>query len=213
MNEPEIVQSTYNAVGASYAARYGDTSFVLAQLERVAAIVPANVHVLDAGCGAGRATWWFVQHGYHVTAVDFSSTMLDLARQAAPTATIQHMDIRALAFDDGAFDAVWSCFSLIHIPKTDVSRTLCEWRRVLRSGGSLFIITTLGTDEEVLRDEWLAAPDGSTGHKIFFHHFASATLTQALEEAGFTTIQTETLYDEEEMGKEPMLVVRAMKRC
>jgi ubiquinone/menaquinone biosynthesis C-methylase UbiE len=209
MTNHELVQSTYNAVGASYAARYGDTPFLLTQIEGFATTLSEGACVLDVGCGAGRAARWFTQHGYPVTAVDFSSTMLDLAHEAAPIAKISHMDMRSLTFDDAIFDAVWSCFSFVHVSKADGARTLREWHRVLRPGGALFIATSLGTDEEGLRDEWLAASDGSTGHQIFFHHIAPTTLTRALEVAGFTAMQTEILYDEEEMGDKPILVVRA----
>lgn len=211
MIESEIIQSTYNAVGASYAARYGETPFLLQQLEQFAARLPAGATVLDVGCGAGRATRWFVQHGYNVTGVDFSDTMLKLARQAAPEATVLSMDIRAVDFANATFDAVWSSFSIIHIPKLDVARTLRSWHRVLKPAGVLTIVTSLGEDAEQVRDEWLTAADGSTGHQIFFHHFARETLARAVADAGFTQVQTSVVHDELEMGDQPILVVQAVR--
>ncbi|MEK7647789.1 MAG: class I SAM-dependent methyltransferase [Patescibacteria group bacterium] len=211
MKESEFVQSTYNAVGASYAARYGDTLFLLQQFEQFAARLPAGAAVLDVGCGAGRATRWFVQHGYNVTGVDFSDTMLTLARQAAPEATVLSMDIRAVDFADATFDAVWSSFSIIHIPKADVARTLSGWYRALKPGGVISIITSLGADEEEVRDEWLTAADGSMGHKIFFHHVAQETLACAAVTAGFTGVQTAVVFDAVEMGTHPILVLQASR--
>ena len=46
--------------------------------------------VLDAGCGHGAETFWLAARGWHVTAVDFSTTALDIGRAMATDLDVVH---------------------------------------------------------------------------------------------------------------------------
>ncbi len=42
-------------------------------------LLPADAHIMDAGCGSGRDALAFLGKGYEVTAIDASEAMVKLA--------------------------------------------------------------------------------------------------------------------------------------
>jgi len=54
-------------------------------LDRFTALLPLNGSILDLGCGAGDPiATFFMDKGFAVTRVDFSSAMLELAKARFP---------------------------------------------------------------------------------------------------------------------------------
>jgi SAM-dependent methyltransferase len=94
---------------------------------------------LDFGCGAGRLTQALAEWFGHVTGVDISAGMLDLARRhnrAGDRCTFVlnlHDDLSQLPGD--SFDMVFSRIVLQHLPSRHVRRYVREFVRVLRPGG------------------------------------------------------------------------------
>lgn len=100
----------------------------------------AGERVLDAGCGTG-----YLAAGLHrarpdvtVVGADLSEGMLDRARAAGADPLVQ-ADAGRLPFGDGAFDLVVARGVLHHLP--DVAGALREWRRVLRPGGAVVLVS------------------------------------------------------------------------
>ncbi len=88
--------------------------------------------VLDVGTGTGRAALALAARGAHVTGVDASVEMLEVARRRAAaaglTVTFLGGDAHGLAFPDRAFDTVTCLRVLMHTP--DWRRSLAELCRV-----------------------------------------------------------------------------------
>ncbi len=99
----------------------------------------AGRRVLDAGCGVGYGAAMLRRAGAeHVTAVDISEAIVEVARQAAPEGvSCEAADIQQLPYADASFDFV-VCFEAIeHVEDPD--RALDELARVLSPGGLLAI--------------------------------------------------------------------------
>jgi ubiquinone/menaquinone biosynthesis C-methylase UbiE len=93
-------------------------------------------------------------------------------------------DARESAFADGAFDAIWACASLLHVPKPDVSNALAEAYRILKPGGVLFTSMQEGrADEPVLA----SAADPLPG-RLYFYYRAEEWLA-FVEGAGFKLVE------------------------
>lgn len=98
--------------------------------------------VLDAGCGAGH----LLAHvaggtGARLIGVDSSEAALELARQRFPGPDYRQCDLRALDLPDSSVDKI-VCFNVIeHI--AEQAQVMAEFRRVLRSGGTLVIGTNI----------------------------------------------------------------------
>ncbi|MFQ5538080.1 MAG: class I SAM-dependent methyltransferase, partial [Gemmatimonadota bacterium] len=106
--------------------------------------VRAGDRVLDAGGGTASSALLAAERvgpSGHVTVVDLSRGMLEVGRARAREAALDGRmtfllaDMLHLPFDDGAFDAVLSTYSLC--PVYDPSAGALELYRVTRPGGRL----------------------------------------------------------------------------
>jgi ubiquinone/menaquinone biosynthesis C-methylase UbiE len=98
--------------------------------------------LLEVGCGIGVDSIQLAKRGFNVTAVDLTENALTVARQFAEQRGVS-IDFRlgnaeGLDFPDASFDAVYSFGVLHHTP--DIERSVAEVRRVLRPGGTAYVM-------------------------------------------------------------------------
>lgn len=97
---------------------------------------------LDVGCGEGRFCRMLAAHGVAVTGIDPTAALIAEARRRDPVGTYVEGSGENLPFDDGAFDLVVSCLSLVDIP--DAAAAIGEMARVMAPGGRLLIANSNG---------------------------------------------------------------------
>lgn len=132
--------------------------------------------VLELGCGTGeawRSNQARIPHGCEIVLSDFSSGMLDQARQNLAGSypfQFEVIDAQSIPYEDHRFDVVIANHMLYHVP--DRTRALTEIRRVLKPGGFLYT-TTVG--ETHLKDLFELPrsfdPDGFVDHLQFSSEF------------------------------------------
>ena len=109
--------------------------------------IPRGGAILDAGCGSGRATKFFVEHGYQVTAIDASPGY------AAEAHKRTGLRVRVLRFQDldyqSAFDGVWASASLLHVPRAQLVGVLNLVANALKPGGIIQLSLKYGTEERL----------------------------------------------------------------
>ncbi len=115
--------------------------------------------VLDAGCGAGHASFAVAPHAAAVTAYDFTAAMLEQVRKNAAERGLANIQTEigsasALPFDDASFDRVISRYSAHHWAEPIVA--LREFHRVLKPGG-LLLIADVVAPETPTEDTFLQA--------------------------------------------------------
>jgi SAM-dependent methyltransferase len=116
--------------------------------------VPANPDhtptLLDLGCGSGRDALAFRQAGYQVDALDPSPAMAELARAHAgvPVRVLRAQDLE----DTQAYDGIWACASLLHVPWDELPDVLRRLERALRPGGVLYASFKPGEGERTADD-------------------------------------------------------------
>jgi SAM-dependent methyltransferase len=124
---------------------------------RFLAGVPVGGRILDAGCGAGRDSAYFLGQGYVVTSCDLSPEMARLARERTG------LDVRVLDLAEAAweaeFDGVWAMASLLHLPRAAVGRAVANLGRALLPGGTLLVSGKHGDREWEKDGIWFAALD------------------------------------------------------
>ena len=113
--------------------------------------IPTNAKILDLGCGSGRDVEFFSTVYKNVIGLDLSYNLSKLARRLTEKEIII-ADFREIPFKTKSFDAVWSIGSLLHIEKSQISRTLIEVRRVLNTDGYLFISIKKGIGSQLIED-------------------------------------------------------------
>lgn len=134
------------AVARSYALSFSKASdLVVPELTKAVRATP-GLQALDLCCGHGNVSAGLVGCGAHVTGLDFSPAMLELACRAVPDAHFVEGDAMALPFEDAAFDTVTIGFGMPHIPEPP--KALREARRVLRRGGRIAFSVWCGPEVE-----------------------------------------------------------------
>ena len=97
--------------------------------------------VLDYGCGSGIHSAWLENIASKVVAIDLSENSLEIARKRAPGVEFVKMDCEKMNFEDNSFDVVFDGGTFSSL---DISKAFPEICRVLKPGGFLTGIETLG---------------------------------------------------------------------
>ena len=103
---------------------------------RFEALLPDGARILDLGCGSGRDSLYFIKRGYRVEAVDGSPELCAIAEKTIG------QPVRCLLFADldyaEAFDGIWACASLLHVPAAKMADVLQKVAAALKPGGILY---------------------------------------------------------------------------
>ena len=104
-----------------------------------------KAHILDAGCGSGRDSKYFLSKGYEVSALDASREMVARAK------TFTGLDVKEMYFQDiedvEVYDAIWTCASLLHVPKKDIHEVLQKLTKALKVSGIWYMSFKHGDTE------------------------------------------------------------------
>ena len=101
--------------------------------------LPAGGRILDFGCGAGRDAKAFLDRGYHVTALDGSEKLCQIAGEFTGI-SVKCMDFRAYSPSPGEqYDGIWACASLLHLKKTELLPVMRELIKALTPGGIFYV--------------------------------------------------------------------------
>jgi ubiquinone/menaquinone biosynthesis C-methylase UbiE len=99
--------------------------------------------LLDAGIGTGRNCEFYPSEA-EVSGIDTSPAMLERARERCPTLAdggrLYQMDVTALSFPAGSFDAAVSSFLFCVLPEDQQIPALRELGRVVRPGGMIRLL-------------------------------------------------------------------------
>jgi ubiquinone/menaquinone biosynthesis C-methylase UbiE len=105
-------------------------------------ISAASGHVLEVGIGSGLNLAYYTDAAKHVTGLDPSSKLLEMAqkkeRQPGLEVTFLKASAEEIPLEDDSADTVVTTWTLCTIP--DVRRALIEMRRVLKPGGRFHFV-------------------------------------------------------------------------
>jgi malonyl-CoA O-methyltransferase len=184
--DPRDVARAFSAASGTYDAAASLQTAVRAELlSRLDLLAAAPADALDLGAGTGHGALAIKRRFSRtaVTAADIAAPMVRLARRHSRfwrRIRCVEADARALPFEDGSFDLVFSNLMLQWLQPPD--RALAQMRRVLRPGG-LLLVSSFGPETlQELRTAWTAADDGVHVNEFVDVH----DLGGALQRAGFT---------------------------
>lgn len=95
-----------------------------------------QAHILDAGCGVGRDSKYFLSQGKAVTAFDASQEMVRYACQETGL-NVTQMKFQDMDFREN-FEAIWACASLLHVPYTETKAVYQKIYTALKPGGLFY---------------------------------------------------------------------------
>ncbi len=97
---------------------------------------------VDIAAGEGRNAIWLAEHGWQVTAVDFSPVAIERGRLLAHDRGVEVdwvvADVRDYRPEPGSFDAVVVAY--LHLLQDDLNPILNRAARALRPGGRILVV-------------------------------------------------------------------------
>ncbi len=159
--ENDFVEGVYDKLANVYDLIFGPSLHPgrLKAIQRMD--IQPGERVLEVGVGTGINLSLYPREAA-VSGIDFSSSMLERAREraakkdAAPVRLLQ-MDAADLKFADGAFDIVYAPYLISVVP--DPIKVATEMRRVCRPGGRIIFLNHFLSPNPVLsRLERLISP-------------------------------------------------------
>ncbi|OIJ13833.1 hypothetical protein BKP35_08640 [Anaerobacillus arseniciselenatis] len=125
----------------------GFVDFIEKNLMKEVAELKQNEKVLDLGCGTGAYSYWLLGEGLHVTGIDISDRMLEMARTKPESNKIHFIqgDVHTLPFSNETFDLIISNITLEFTENPN--KVFNEVMRVLKDGGR-FVCGFIGKESD-----------------------------------------------------------------
>jgi phosphatidylethanolamine/phosphatidyl-N-methylethanolamine N-methyltransferase len=159
--ENDFVEGVYDKLAKVYDLIFGPTLHPgrLQAIQRMN--IQAGERVLEVGVGTGINLSLYPKHS-QVTGIDFSSSMLEKARERAARKglgkmRLLQMDAADLKFADDSFDIVYAPYLISVVP--DPVKVAREMRRVCRPGGRIIFLNHFLSPNPILsRGERMISP-------------------------------------------------------
>lgn len=144
MSELDRTINYYNKNAKDFARGTVEVDFVDMQ-KRFTDKLQNNAQILDFGCGSGRDTKYFLEHGFQVTAIDGSKELCRLASEYTGI-EVKQMLFQELS-DINLYDGIWACSSILHLQKAELKQVLKKMEQALKSNGVVYTSFKYGTFE------------------------------------------------------------------
>ena len=97
--------------------------------------------LLEVGCGAGAFLFPFAEKGAVISGIDYSPTLIEIAKRVLPRGSFQKAEASQLPFEPDAFDKIASMGVFLYFPDWAYAESaLDEMLRVLKSGGRCLVL-------------------------------------------------------------------------
>ena len=107
--------------------------------------LPTDAFILDFGCGSGRDTKYFLNHGYHVTAIDGSESICKIATDYTG------IQVKQMLFEEldarNQYDGIWACASILHLSRGELPEIFHKMHQALKTNGIIYTSFKYGTFE------------------------------------------------------------------
>ena len=134
----------YNENAKSFIEGTANVNFVSVQ-DIFLQLLPSYGTILDFGCGSGRDTKYFLEHGYKVDAIDGSIELCKFA-SVYTGINVKHKLFHELT-DAEKYDGIWACASILHVKKTELSEILQKMCNATKNNGIIYVSFKYGNFE------------------------------------------------------------------
>lgn len=149
----ETIGQKYDKIAAWWNDYHSNSNYGVQQFERALAFTTDKGTALDVGCGSNeRFINRLKARGFHVTGIDASKKMVELARAHHPEMQFIDADIRDWS-SNRRFDFIYSWTCLFHLPleaQEPVLRKLCQ----RLSPGGVLLYDFGGGEQGAHEDLW-----------------------------------------------------------
>jgi len=115
--------------------------------EKFCPLLPNGSSILDAGCGSGRDSRYFIDQGYRVQSFDASEEMVRISSEFTGQKT-RCLQFKEMDYSE-EFDGIWSSACLLHVPDEDLELVFGKFLAALKSNAYWLMTFKKGKDEGV----------------------------------------------------------------
>ena len=181
--------ATYDVIAEKYAKKHWRTRLLVKERAKFSRLCKKG-EILDAGCGVGIYTKFFLSRGLKTTGIDLSSGMLEEAKKRVPKGKFIKMSITKLEFGHNVFEGVWCAAVLLHLKPSSTRKALAEINNVIKPDGLLFVSVKKGSGAIIK-----TYPDGT---KRFFQFYGTSEISELIRKSGFRIEELHENTDEDE---------------
>lgn len=174
----KIVRDDYNAIGKEYSESYCKIGHYKKYIDDFIKTLNGK-SVLDVGCGAGQLTDYFCRQGLNAKGIDFSTTLVKIAKQRYPQADFICSDIIDYESND-LYDGIFTKDMLFHLSDEDIIKTLELFKRILKPNGKICIILDLPKKA----GEHIFVEELNDKYEIYYNYLTPTKMQALLKKAG-----------------------------
>ena len=181
-------QRFWNFMAKKYARTpVGDPAAYKHKLEMTRELLKPDMKVLEFGCGTGTTALIHAPYVAHIQAIDYSKSMIDIARAKAWDASITNVSfdvatIEDWVADDASYDMV-QAHSILHLV-LDMDAVLARTRSLIKTGG-IFISSTVCLGEHSRLEKALMSVAGALRILPYVAKIDGDQLANSIKRAGF----------------------------
>jgi len=190
MDHCAISVSVFHKFADLYRDKYmGQTLYDDSYREFCGLLKPGRARVLDAACGPGNVSRYLMvqRPDLDLLGIDLAPRMVELAREAVPSAHFAVHDCRHVAGLQRRFDGIICAFGLPYLSGDEATAFIREAGQALDPGGALYLSTMLGKSEDS------GFETCSTGDQVYINYHSEDQVVSSLLGCGFTVLKQSRL--------------------
>eukprot|EP01084_Bolivina_argentea_P315216 546059_1 len=156
-----------------------------------------KVTILDLGCSYGRDCKALkeINKDAHIVGIDFSKKFIDFAKKtiAAENVDFYVMDMRSIHnhFKSNTFHGIWSCATILHIPKQELNALFAALFNILKPNGIFYCSVKKGEGNIFEIDSRYSGFDKKQIKK-YWSYFNENEIEHYLKKNGFKIIKLDS---------------------
>lgn len=181
MDHSTSAADLFHRLAGLYRDRYMDQSAFADALDTFISRLPVPApRILDVGCGPGNISRYLLDRlpQAALTGIDLAPAMVDLARQANPTAHFTVMDCRQITRLSGPFHGIICGFCTPYLSSAETEQLIADAMQLLVPGGLLYLSTMEGPPERS------GMQTSSTGDQLYIYYHEATVLIGAITRHG-----------------------------
>jgi len=185
MDRTEISARTFSTFADRYRDKFMDLTMYDESYREFCDLLPAGrPRVLDAACGPGNVSRYLMSRrpDLDLLGIDLAPRMVEVAREAVPSARFLVHDCRHLAELHMRFDGIICAFGLPYLSGAEAVAFIRTAGQTLGTGGVLYLSTMPGSSESSVVQVY------ETEYEIYANYHAENLVVGALQECGFSRL-------------------------
>lgn len=186
MDQCAISASAFDKVADQYREKFMDLTLYDEPYRGFCDLLPSGrARVLDAACGPGNVSRFLMSQrpDLDLLGIDLAPRMVELAREAVPSAQFAVHDCRDLAELKRRFDGIICSFGLPYLSWPEAVAFIKACSAALEPQGALYLSTMLGRRED-------SGPQRcSTGDQVYVNYHSENHIISALRASGISVIK------------------------